>query len=71
MIFIDGPPGGVADGRKYAYEAASASGTPLILTHDSGREGEIAWAKASLWRDYEVVGTNGTHQQRCELWKKR
>ena len=71
MIFIDGPPGGVADGRKYAYEAASASGAPLILTHDSGREGEIAWAKASLWRDYEVVGTNGTHQQRCELWKKR
>jgi len=71
MVFIDGPPGGSEHGRKYSYEAASRSGAPFILTHDSGREGEIVWAKEYLWKDYEVVGTNGLHQQRCELWKRK
>jgi hypothetical protein len=71
LVFIDGPPGGVGCGRKYSYESAAKSGAKFILTHDSGREGEIGYAKEYLWKDYEVVGTNGTHQQKCELWMKK
>ena len=71
MVFIDGPPGGIGDGRKWSYKAAAESGAPFILTHDSGREGEIHWAREYLWKDYEVVGNNGLHQQKCELWKRK
>lgn len=71
LVFIDGPPGGVGEGRRHSYEAAAKSGAPFILTHDSGREGEIAWAREWLWKDYGVIATNGTHQQRCELWKRK
>jgi len=71
LVFIDGPAAGVGDGRKWAYRAAAESGVPFILTHDSGRGGELYWSREYLWKDYEVVGANGHHQTRCELWKRK
>jgi hypothetical protein len=71
MVFIDGPPGGVGEGRKYSYMSAAKAKPKFILTHDSGRTGEIELAKKYLWDEYEVVGTNGTHQQHCELWIRK
>ena len=71
LVFIDGPPGGVPPGRRFSYMAAADSGAKYILTHDSGREGELGWAKEFLWPKYRRIGTNGIHQQRLELWERK
>jgi hypothetical protein len=73
MVFIDGPPskgvGGV--GREIAYSTAVELGTPIIVTHDSGRQTERALAKYFLCEKYDLVGKNGHHKTRCEMWKRK
>lgn len=72
MAFIDGPPGLLngGPGRARAYELAAKANPPIIITHDSGRREEQAWANRYLRGKYEKVSKNGHHQQRCELWKR-
>lgn len=71
LVFIDGPRGGVGIGRKASYQAAAESGAKFIITHDSGRIEEQTFSRMYLWKDYEIVGREGLHIQRCELWMKK
>lgn len=69
MAFVDGPRGDSVAGREFSFKAAAELGVPLIITHDSGRRGELRWANKYLRDKYDVAGRNGQHQQRCQAWK--
>jgi len=71
MAFIDGPRGDSEAGREFSFKAATDLNIPLIITHDSGRRGELRWANKYIRKKYDLAGKNGSHLQRCNLWKLR
>lgn len=68
MAFVDGPRGDSERGREFSYKAVADLNVPLVITHDSGRRGEMKWATKYLRDKYDIVGRNGQHQMRCQAW---